>query len=81
MKRFPDSVDRLSVKDLTLDSRHGSVKLFISRDGKITFKPINNSQTGSFSIDLNNPIYICEEFQYEGKTYRRAFVGCTYHCG
>jgi len=32
-------------------------------------------------FDLNSPIYICEEFQWEGQTYRRAFVGCTYHCG
>lgn len=22
-----------------------------------------------------------EEFEYNGKTYRKAFVGCTYHCG
>jgi len=30
---------------------------------------------------LNNGIYQCEEFEHEGVTYRRAFVGCTYHCG
>jgi hypothetical protein len=32
-------------------------------------------------FDLNSPIYICEEFTFNGQTYRRAFVGCTYHCG
>ena len=32
-------------------------------------------------FDLNSSIYICKEFQWEGQTYRRAFVGCTYHCG
>ena len=32
-------------------------------------------------FDLNSPIYICEEFKFEEKTYKRAFVGCTYHCG
>jgi hypothetical protein len=32
-------------------------------------------------FNLESPIYICEEFQWEGQTYRRAFVGCTYHCG
>ena len=25
--------------------------------------------------------YDVEEFEFEGKTYRKAFVGCTYHCG
>jgi len=30
---------------------------------------------------LDNGFYQCEEFEYEGVTYRRAFVGCTYHCG
>jgi len=30
---------------------------------------------------LDNGFYQCEEFQHEGVTYRRAFVGCTYHCG
>jgi hypothetical protein len=32
-------------------------------------------------FDLNSEIYHCEEFEWEGKTYRKAFVGCTYHCG
>jgi hypothetical protein len=27
--------------------------------------------------DFNN----AEEFTYNGKTYRKSFVGCTYHCG
>jgi hypothetical protein len=30
---------------------------------------------------LNNGTYRCEEFVHEGTTYRKAFVGCTYHCG
>ena len=25
--------------------------------------------------------YDCIEFEWSGSTYRRAFVGCTYHCG
>ena len=33
------------------------------------------------NFDLSSPIYICEEFEWKGQTYRRAFVGCTYHCG
>ena len=32
-------------------------------------------------FDLNSQLYTCEEFQWEGQTYRKAFVGCTYHCG
>ena len=32
-------------------------------------------------FDLESAIYICQEFEFEGKIYRRAFVGCTYHCG
>ena len=32
-------------------------------------------------FDLDSEIYRCEEFEWEGQTYRRAFVGCTYHCG
>ena len=32
-------------------------------------------------FDLNSELYKCEEFEFEGTTYRKAFVGCTYHCG
>lgn len=32
-------------------------------------------------FDLNSPIYTCEEFEFSGSIYRKAFVGCTYHCG
>jgi hypothetical protein len=32
-------------------------------------------------FDLNSKIYKCEEFEYNGVTYKKAFVGCTYHCG
>ena len=37
--------------------------------------------TMNCNFDLNNGVYQCEEFEHEGVTYRRAFVGCTYHCG
>ena len=33
------------------------------------------------NFDLNSSVYRCEEFVWEGQTYRKAFVGCTYHCG
>ena len=33
------------------------------------------------SFDLDSEIYNCEEFEFEGQIYRKAFVGCTYHCG
>jgi hypothetical protein len=33
------------------------------------------------NFDLNNSIYVCEEFEFNGNIYKRAFVGCTYHCG
>tara|TARA_X000000950_G_scaffold277501_1_gene367049 strand:+ start:1057 stop:1413 length:357 start_codon:yes stop_codon:yes gene_type:complete len=34
-------------------------------------------------FDLNSEVYACAEFYDEAssKTYRQAFVGCTYHCG
>jgi hypothetical protein len=32
-------------------------------------------------FDLNNNnLYKCEEFEFEGEIYKKAFVGCTYHC-
>lgn len=32
-------------------------------------------------FDLNNNnLYKCEEFEFQGKIYKKAFVGCTYHC-
>jgi hypothetical protein len=33
------------------------------------------------SFDLSSQIYKCEEIEFNGSTYRKAFVGCTYHCG
>ncbi len=36
--------------------------------------------TTSCSFEFDHFNYRCEEFQYEGQTYRRAYVGCTYHC-
>lgn len=32
-------------------------------------------------FDLSSSEYVCEEFEFQGNTYRKAFVGCTYHCG
>jgi len=33
-------------------------------------------------FDLNNEgLYLCEEFEFNGETYKKAFIGCTYHCG
>jgi len=32
-------------------------------------------------FSLDNKEYICEEFEHNGKIYKKAFVGCTYHCG
>ena len=32
-------------------------------------------------FELDNPYYDCIEFEFEGTMYRKAFVGCTYHCG
>jgi hypothetical protein len=37
--------------------------------------------TQDCDFELNNPYYDCVEFEYEGTIYRKAFVGCTYHCG
>jgi len=30
---------------------------------------------------INSTKYNCIEFEWSGSTYRKAFVGCTYHCG
>ena len=32
-------------------------------------------------FDLDSTVYKCEEFEFNGETYKKAFVGCTYHCG
>ena len=37
--------------------------------------------TMTCNFDLNSTAYNCEEFIYNGVTYRRAFIACTYHCG
>jgi len=37
--------------------------------------------TQDCNFELDNPLYDCVEFEHEGNTYRKAFVGCTYHCG
>ena len=33
------------------------------------------------NFDLNSNIYKCVEFEFNGEKYKKAFVGCTYHCG
>lgn len=37
--------------------------------------------TMSCGFDLSGSAYRCEEFVFEGTTYKKAFIGCTYHCG
>ena len=37
--------------------------------------------TQDCTFELDDPNYDCVEFEHEGQTYRKAFVGCTYHCG
>lgn len=37
--------------------------------------------TQDCDFELNNPNYDCVEFVHNGVAYRKAFVGCTYHCG
>jgi len=37
--------------------------------------------TQDCNFELDNSKYDCVEFEFEGQTYRKAFVGCTYHCG
>jgi hypothetical protein len=36
--------------------------------------------TMSCSFDMSQINYICQEFTFNNKTYRKAFVGCSYHC-
>lgn len=37
--------------------------------------------TISCDFNLDSTHYKCEEFTHDGQVYRRAFIGCTYHCG
>ena len=37
--------------------------------------------TQDCDFDLSTTDYDVIEFEHEGQTYRKAFVGCTYHCG
>jgi len=37
--------------------------------------------TQDCNFNLSSSAYICEEFEFSGSIYRKAFVGCTYHCG
>ena len=36
--------------------------------------------TMSCTFILNQSSYRCEEFTHNGQTYRRAYIGCSYHC-
>jgi hypothetical protein len=36
--------------------------------------------TMSCDFSLNQNQYTCQEFTYNNKTYRKAFIGCSYHC-
>ena len=64
MKNSSDSIDRLSVKQITFESKHGSVKLSVDNDGRLNFKPYNNLETGSFSIDLKNEKIITKKIEF-----------------
>ena len=64
MKNSSDSIDRLSVKQITFESKHGSVKLSVDKDGRLNFKPYNNLETGSFSIDLKNEKIITKKIEF-----------------
>lgn len=33
------------------------------------------------TFELDSSIYQCSEFVFNSVTYRKAFIGCTYHCG
>lgn len=37
--------------------------------------------TQDCDFNLSGSNYNCEELVFSGSTYRKAFVGCTYHCG
>ena len=37
--------------------------------------------TQDCNFRINSTTYNCVEFEHSGSTYRKAFVGCTYHCG
>jgi hypothetical protein len=37
--------------------------------------------TISCSFDLSSSKYRCEEIAYNGSTFLRSYIGCTYHCG
>ena len=64
MKNSSDSIDRLSVKQITLESKHGSVKLSVGNDGRLNFTPYNKNETGSFSIDLKNEKIITKKIEF-----------------
>ena len=37
--------------------------------------------TMSCASNPDSPNYVCEPIEWNGHTYMRAFIGCTYHCG
>lgn len=51
------------------------------QDEDVAFNYTVAKITSNCNFELENESYLCEEFEWEGKIYRKAFVGCTYHCG
>jgi hypothetical protein len=37
--------------------------------------------TQDCDFDMDSELYDCVEITHNGQTYKKAFVGCTYHCG
>ena len=37
--------------------------------------------TQDCNFNTSSSTYDCETFTHNGTTYKKAFVGCTYHCG
>jgi hypothetical protein len=52
--RNRDSIERLTTSQIILRSKNGSVKIVVDDSGNLKFSSANNSNTGSFSIDLKN---------------------------
>ena len=79
----------------TLSDNNSFLKLAYFVDGSENeFKIIGQSSTSlgyssyvakitqDCTFDMNESAsYDCVEFEWSGSQYKRAFVGCTYHCG
>lgn len=62
-------------------TRKGIIESGIGPDDLLIFQYIVATITQDCNFDLNSKKYKCEELKYKDKIYRKAFVGCTYHCG